>query len=390
MESALNPYSPGSGRRPIELAGREPEIDTFDLLMAKIRQRRPDRGMILHGLRGVGKTVLLNEFRRQAERADYMVITLEGRDAEGGPTAVRAKLARSLLQAGRKHNNKTAGAKLKTALGSLASFSAKLGVTGIDIGVTLNHGRADSGSIEVDLEEMIEDLSEALAENRSGLVFIIDEMQDLDAGLIAALLSVQHLASQREWPFYIAGAGLPNLPAVLSESRSYAERLFTYRSIGALPADAAESALLVPAAKYGVSFKNEAKELLLDASGGYPYFIQEYGYAVWETAPEKTITIADAKIAIEIGRQQLDQGFFPSRWDKATKAEKTFLRHMAIDGEQGSSTAELAQRAGKKQSSMTMTRSTLISKGVIYAPATGWVAFTLPGMADYITRLSQD
>lgn len=390
MESALNPYSPGSGRRPIELAGREPEIETFDLLMAKIRQRRPDRGMILHGLRGVGKTVLLNEFRRQAERADYMVITLEGRDANGGPEAVRAKLARNLLQAGRKHNNRNAGAKLKTALGSLASFSAKLGVTGIDIGVTLNQGRADSGSIEVDLEEMIEDLSGGLAENRSGLVFIIDEMQDLDTGLIAALLSVQHLANQRDWPFYIAGAGLPNLPGVLSESRSYAERLFTYRSIGALDAEAAESALLVPAAKFGVSFEKEAQEMLLRASGGYPYFIQEYGYAVWETAPEKVVNVGDAKIAIEIGRQQLDQGFFPSRWDKATKAEKTFLRHMATDGEHGSSTSELADRAGKKQSSMTMTRSALINKGIIYAPSVGRVAFTLPGMAEYITRLNQE
>lgn len=390
MESALNPYSPGSGRRPIELAGRQAEIDAFDLLMAKIRQRRPDRGMVLHGLRGVGKTVLLNEFRRQAERADYMVVSLEGRDADGGPAAVRAKLARNLLQAGRKHNSRDAGTKFREALGSLASFSAKLGVTGMDIGVTLNRGRADSGSIEVDLEEMIEDLSEALAEKRSGMVFIIDEMHDLDDGLIAALLSAQHLANQREWPFYIAGAGLPNLPTVLSESRTYAERLFNYRSIGALPEDAAESALRVPASKHGASFEDEAKDLLLQASGGYPYFIQEYGYAAWETAPEKVITLSDAKIALEIGRQQLDQGFFPSRWDRASKAEKTFLRHMAVDGEEGSSTSELALRAQKKQSSMTMTRASLIKKGIIYAPATGRVAFTVPGMADYIARLNEE
>jgi hypothetical protein len=132
------------------------------------------------------------------------------------------------------------------------------------------------------------------------------------------------------------------------------------------------------------------KDLLLQASGGYPYFIQEYGYAAWETAPEKIITLRDAKIALEIGRQQLDQGFFPSRWDRATKAEKTFLRHMATDGEEGSSTAELAQRAQKKLSSMTMTRASLIKKGIIFAPATGRVAFTVPGMADYISRLNGD
>ncbi|KRE72692.1 ATP-binding protein [Arthrobacter sp. Soil762] len=387
MESALNPYSPGSGRRPFELAGRQSEIDAFDLLLAKTRQRRPDRGIVLHGLRGVGKTVLLNEFRRQAEHSEFMVVSLEGRDAEGGPEAVRAKLARNLLQAGRKLNRRGAGTKLLAALGSIASFSAKLGVTGIDIGVNLNQGRADSGSIEVDLEELIEDLCAALAENRSGLIFIIDEMQDLDNGLITALLSAQHLANQREWPFYIAGAGLPNLPSVLSEARSYAERIFNYRSIGALTRQAAESALVVPASQYGASFVPEAKDLLLDASGGYPYFLQEYGYAAWETAPEKAITAEDALIAVEIGRAQLDQGFFPSRWKRASNAEKAFLRLMAIDGDEGSSTADLAQRAQKKQSSMSMTRASLIEKGIIYAPALGALAFTVPGMADYIRRL---
>ncbi|WP_285241792.1 ATP-binding protein [Pseudarthrobacter sp. MEB009] len=188
--------------------------------MAKIRQRHPDRGTVLHGLRGVGKTVLLNEFLRRAERADLMVITLERRGADGGLAAVRAKLARSLLQAGRKHNTRIAGAKLKAALGSLASFSAKLGVTGIDIGVALNHGRADSGSIEVDLEDLVEDLSQALAETRSGLVFIIDEMQDLDSSLMAALLSVQHLANQREWPFYISLGRAYRTSQVCSVSRA--------------------------------------------------------------------------------------------------------------------------------------------------------------------------
>jgi hypothetical protein len=388
MESALNPYSPGSGRRPFELAGRQAEIDAFDLLLAKTRQRRPDRGIVLHGLRGVGKTVLLNEFRRQAERAEFMVVSLEGRDAEGGPEATRAKLARSLLQAGRKLNRRGAGVRLVTALGSIASFSAKLGVTGIDIGVNLNRGRADSGSIEVDLEELIEDLCQALAEKRSGLIFIVDEMQDLDDGLIAALLSAQHLANQREWPFYITGAGLPNLPSVLAEARSYAERIFNYRTIGALDREAAEAALVVPASRNGARYATEAKEILLNASGGYPYFLQEFGYAAWETAPEKTVTADDAQIAVTIGQAQLDQGFFPSRWKRASKSEKAFLRLMAVDGEEGSSTSELARRAEKKQSSMTMARASLIDKGIIYAPALGTVAFTVPGMADYVKRLS--
>lgn len=389
MESDLNPYSPGSGRRPFEITGRDAETQAFDLLIGRTKLRRPDRGIVLHGLRGVGKTVLLNEFRRQSDRAGFMSVFLEGRDAEGGPEAVRAKLARNLLQAGRKVNHRGAGQAIKRSLGSVASFSAKLGVTGIDIGVDFNRGRADSGSIEVDLEEMVEDLSLALGQERLGLVFIIDEMQDLDEGLIAALLSAQHQASQREWPFYIIGAGLPNLPSALAEARSYAERLFTYRHIGALPRTAAASALVAPAAKYGATYEPEARDLLLDASGCYPYFIQEFGFAAWETAPEKRVTYQDAEIAVTIGREQLDQGFFPSRWKRASKAEKVFLQLMAVDGDAGSSTATLAERSGRKQSSMTMARASLIDKGIIYPPALGRVAFTVPGMADYIGRQAQ-
>ncbi|GAB3551595.1 ATP-binding protein [Arthrobacter tumbae] len=386
MDSDLNPYSPGSGRRPFELVGRSTEVNAFNLLIAKSQQRRSDRGIVLHGLRGVGKTVLLNEFRRQAERADFMTVSLEGRDAEGGPAAVRAKLARGLLQAARKANRRGITSTLREALGSIVSFSAKLGVTGIDIGVDLARGRADSGSIEVDLEEMVEDLSAAMTEQHRALIFIIDEMQDLDKALLTALLSTQHMAGQREWPFYIVGAGLPNLPSVLAEARSYAERLFNYRHIDALTHDAAVSALVAPAAKYGARYEVEARDLLLTASGGYPYFIQEYGHAAWETAPEKTITSQDAQIAVTIGRAQLDQGFFPSRWKRATKGEQEFLRLMALDGDEGSGTAQLAERGGRKQSSMTMNRASLIKKGIIYAPAHGRVAFTVPGMALYIQR----
>jgi hypothetical protein len=230
----------------LELAGRRAEIGSFDLLVAKTRHGRHERSMVLHGLRGVGKTVLLNEFRRQAERAEFLVVSLEGRDAAGGPAAVRAKLGRSLLQAGRRVNRPGIGKALRQALGSIASFSAQLGVTGIDIGVELARGRADSGSIEVDLEEMVEDLCTALGEKHSALVFLIDEMQEIDHPLLTALLAVQHQASQREWPFYVVGAGLPNLPAVLSGARTYAERLFSYRHIGALVPDAAAQALVVP------------------------------------------------------------------------------------------------------------------------------------------------
>lgn len=388
MHSATNPYSPGAGRSPIGLAGRTALTNDFDLLISRAAAGRTDRGIVLHGLHGVGKTVLLNDFRRRAENAGFLVVSLEGRDADGGPKAVRAKLARGLLQAGRKANSRGSTPALAAALGTIASFAAGLQVSGIDVGVGERHGRGDSGAFAVDLEETVEDTAVALAERGSALILVVDELQNLDAGLLAALLGAQHQAGQRDWPFYLVAAGLPNLPAVLTASQRYAEGLFTYRSVGALDREDSASALVAPALEQGVSYDPEALDLLLNAAGGYPYFLQEYGSAAWESAPEKRITADDARIAVEIGRAQLDQGFFPLRWRRATKAEREFLRLMAIDGPGGSSTATLAARAGKKMTSMTMTRGSLIRKGIIYAPELGQVSFTVPGMADYVRRVT--
>lgn len=370
------------------MVGRTLETNAFDLLISRSAQGRTERGIILHGLHGVGKTALLNDYRRRAEEAGFMVVWLEARDADGGPLAVRKKLARSLLQAGRKLLHRAPGEQLYRALAGVASYAERIGVTGIDIGVGAGYGRADSGSLEVDLEEMVEDLASAMAGRGSALVFFMDEMQELDAGFLSALLSVQHQAAQRDWPFYVVGAGLPNVPSILGSARPYAETLFNYRALGALSRAEAEEALVLPAAEHGVSFVPGALDVLLNASGGYPYFLQEYGSAAWESAPEKRITVEDARVAETIGRAQLDQGFFPSRWRRASRAEKDFLRLMAIDGAAGSATPTLAARAGKKMTSMTMTRASLISKGIIYAPSLGRLEFTVPGMSDYIRRIS--
>ena len=388
MHSATNPYSPGAGRKPFEITGRTALMNDFDLLVSRAAAGRTDRGIVLHGLHGVGKTVLLNDFRRRAEDAGFLVVSLEGRDAEGGPKAIRAKLARGLLQAGRKALSHGDTPALAAALGTITSFADGLQVGGIDVGVGSRHGRGDSGEFAVDLEETVEDISRALAERRSALIIVVDEMQNLDPALLAALLGAQHQAGQRDWPFYLVAAGLPNLPATLNQSQRYAEGLFTYRRVGALDREDAGTALAAPARDLGVSYEPEALDLLLNAAGGYPYFLQEYGSAAWESAPRELITAADARVAVEIGRAQLDQGFFPMRWRRATKAEREFLRLMAMDGAAGSGTATLAARAGKKMTSMTMTRSSLIRKGIIYAPSLGQVAFTVPGMADYVQRVS--
>jgi len=386
MHSSLNPYSPGSGLRPPALAGREAQLEAFDTLLARTGNGLQDRGMILWGLRGVGKTVLLNRLAVMARDHRWLVVEMEARPGAAGAATNRAQLGRELLKAGRRTLGARVRGRAKDAIGSIASFSFRIGVTGMSLGIDRREGRADSGDLETDLEEVVEDVTSALAPSRRGFAIFVDEMQELDEELLASLLSVQHLAGQRGWPFYVIGAGLPNLPARLSEARSYAERLFDYQEIGTLSTAAADAALVQPARSHGASFVEEALALLVDASGRYPYFIQEYGKAIWDVAQETPFTIDDAHAAVESGTAQLDQGFFPARWDRATPAERAYLRAMAMDGDAGSRTGAVAERLGKDAGSLSPVRAQLIAKGLVYAPEHGRIAFTVPGMAAFIER----
>ena len=385
-----NPYSPGSGRRPPELVGRTGELEAFDTLRARVRNGLSDRGIILTGLRGVGKTVLLNETHRMAEAFEWLTVRIEARRDEAGTRAVRRALARELVVSARKLTRTTMTGKMRDALGTVSSFNAKLGATGIELGVQRNTGRADSGDIEVDLLELVEDLAIALGDQRRALGIFIDEMQDLDSETLGALIAAQHAANQRDWPFYVIGAGLPNLPRVLTETRSYAERLFNYRPIGKLDRADAGYALREPAERLGAEFQHDALSALLDATGGYPYFIQEYGQAAWNLAPDRLITDADAVAAVQFGTEQLDAGFFRSRWDRATPSERRMLYAMAADGAGPSPTASVAQRMGLQPSSLGPYRAALIVKGLVYAPEHGQIAYTVPGMAGYVSRHHDD
>jgi hypothetical protein len=211
-------------------------------------------------------------------------------------------------------------------------------------------------------------------------------MQDAPSEVLAALLATQHRAGQEGWPFVIIGAGLPSLPRTLSEARSYAERLFDYRVVGPLSPPDAAAALLEPARTLGGDYTSAALELILEASSGYPYFLQEFGHATWNEAIDNPFTASDARVAIERGRAQLDGGFYRSRWDRATNAERQLLRAMTADSGSPSSTSTVADRMGKSPSGIGPARAALISKGLIYAPEHGLVAFTVPGMHDYIQR----
>jgi len=389
MDRSLNPYNPGAGLRPPALVGRAAETDAFEVMVARAAARMPNRGMVLSGLRGVGKTVLLNELRARDERAGGFVAAVEGQRGEQGQDAVRRRLAREFLIAVRRLSKPGMPARLRAALGAVSSFSIKAGVTGIALDVATSAGRADSGDLETDVGELVEDLADALGDGGLAFALFIDEMQDVDLPTLSALLATQHGAGQRGRPFYIIGAGLPSLPGVLSQARSYAERLFDYHRIGALDRGPALAALRDPALANGADYEQPALDLLVAAAQGYPYFLQEYGRAIWDIAQAAPFTAGDATAALEYGLARLDEGFFTARWERATRVEREFLAAMAVEAGGACATLALATRLGKKVSAIGPARAGLIGKGLIYAPDHGMVAYTVPGMATFIRRQYQ-
>lgn len=382
----MNPFAPGSGLRPPALEGRSGEIEAFERLIARTKRGASERGILLSGLRGVGKTVLLNSFAAEAERNDWFVVQIEAQPTAEGKKATRQKLARAMEVGARRLRTKSAWGHIKDVMGSIGSFNVTLGFTGVSATLGTTAGRADSGNLDIDLEELVEDLAKAMAKSEAGFGIFIDEMQDLDDELLGALISVQHLAGQKGWPFYLIGAGLPNLPGKLSATRSYSERLFDYRTIGALDHGSAADAINLPMNNLGAHLDTDALRALVTAAGGYPFFLQAYGKSAWNVASSETVNLGDARLAIEIGTEQLDAGFFMSRWQRATPGERQYLRAMAEDQDEASSTAQVASRMNRAASQLTVARSSLIAKGLIYAPDHGEVRFTVPGMSAFIGR----
>jgi hypothetical protein len=285
-----------------------------------------------------------------------------------------------------------AGDKLKKALATFKAFSVKVDATGawsFGLDVAPAQGRGDSGELESDLSELIKDLAEAAQEQNRGLAILIDEAQDLNNDELKALCAICHQGGQRDWPFLLALAGLPNLPKVLSEAKSYAERLFTYREITQLEQDAARQALTKPAATEGVSWEEAAVSYVVKETRSYPYFLQEYGQATWNAAGGTTLTYDDARVGAVSGQAHLDAGFYRGRWERAAPAQRAYLEAMAQDGEGPSQSGEVATRLGKTPTGVGPIRDSLIKKGLIYSPEHGQIAYTVPGMADFIARQPQ-
>lgn len=389
MDPLLNPYTPGSGRTPPALVGRDAELTGAELLIRRTRQGKAGRSLMLYGLRGVGKTVLLNEMRHRAADAGWLTASMEAKQDKKGAEQSRARLSREISSSARqlKSWRERSTDKIKVAWATISSFSITAGVGPLTVGTEIAPSqRASSGTLELDLEDLIADIVPALQESGIGMALFIDEIQDLDKAMLEALLATQHRAAQNEWPFYVFGAGLPMVPATLAEARSYAERQFDYRHIDRLSPEEARTALVQPAEEAGVEFTEAAAATVLASAQGYPYFLQVYGDLVWQIADTSPVSVGAATSATAAGIGEIDRSLFRSRWDRATPKQKDLMIAMS-DDDGPSSISDLAARMGKKRpSDISVFRDELIRKGLIYAPERGYLEFTVPLMTDYVRR----
>jgi len=399
MDPIRNPYAPGAGQRPPELAGRDEQLGAFDIVLERVAKGRPERSLVLTGLRGVGKTVLLNALRSAAVRRGWGTGKLEARPDQ----RLRRPLSSALHQAVRELGHPEPD-QVAQVLGVIRAFAQRDAVPGTKlrdiwnpgIDVPAAKGRADSGDIEIDLVELFTDVGGLAADVGKGVAVFIDEMQDLGPDDVSALCAACHEISQSGLPIIVVGAGLPHLPAVLSASKSYSERLFRYQRIDRLARDAADKALTAPALDEDAVFEADALEAMYAATGGYPYFIQAYGKAVWDVAPTSPVTADDVAVAAPEAETELAVGFFGSRYERATPGERDYLRAMAdaavaiVDSgevldEIGSvSTADVAAELGKKTQALSPARDALLKKGLIYSGERGRIAFTVPHFGRYL------
>lgn len=378
LRQELNPFMPGAGMQPPELVGRERDLEIVDRMIARTKLNNLDRGIIFSGLRGVGKTVLLVKLQEMAAGKDMLTAKIE---SSGNPDDDYEAIFHEINLAAMKIH--LVGG-LKKRLGDVISNikSMSFGAFGLSASVS-RESSAQTSENPFKLELLIESITTELKKSNSGLYLFIDELQEMADEPLGTLMSIQHKMGQRSLPFYIIGAGLP----MLSKSRSYAERLFEYRTIGQLSdADAAEG-FQKPARRNGRPFTDDALNELIKVSSGYPYFIQAYGKAAWNASGSNPIPLQAVTKSEACARAELDDGLYSARWQRTTPTGRRYLAAMAkIGTESPSSTAEVADRLGKSTGEISMTRDKLIKLGLIYSPEYGKVAFTVPGMGEFILR----
>jgi hypothetical protein len=388
MDPVRNPFAPGAGAPPPELAGRDELRETIRVALARIRAGRPTKSSLLIGLRGVGKTVLLDRMRSDAEADGVHTLRIEAPENRSLPAILAPQLRVSLLRLSRQER---ARALAQRALRGLSGFASALKVKYQDIEVGLDFepepGLADNGDLEHDLQALLEAVGEAAREGETALALFIDELQYVPEDEVAALITALHRAAQRRLPIALVGAGLPQLRGRMGRAKSYAERLFEFAEIGALAREDAERAIAKPIRDEGAEITTEGLERIVRETEGYAYFLQEWGKHSWDAAPASPITADDVAAASAAAVATLDASFFAVRFDRLTPAEKKYLRAMAEIGGGPHRSGDIADVHNKKVTTLAPVRAQLIAKGMIWSPNHGDTAFTVPLFDSFMRRI---
>ena len=388
MDPISNPFAPGAGTRPPELAGRDELFRIVRVALERTRQQRSTKSVLLVGLRGVGKTVLLDRMRDDAEAAGIYTMRIEAPEGRSLPAILAPALRQALLRLSRIEQAKGLAQR---ALRALAGFATALKVKYQDIEVgfdfTPEPGLADNGDLELDLQTLLEASGIAAKEASTALALFLDQMQYIKEAELAALITALHRTAQRGLPVILVGAGLPQLRGRMGNAKSYAERLFDFPEVGPLAPEEARRAIEKPANDENVEVTPEALDLIVAKTRGYPYFVQEWGKHSWEAADASPITAADVESASASAIAALDESFFRVRFDRLTRSEKRYLRAMAELGAGPHRSGDIAALLGRGVTSLGPTRASLINKGMIYSPSHGDTAFTVPLFDEFMRRI---
>lgn len=388
MDPVTNPFSPGAGTPPPELAGRDDLLETVRIALERTRRGLPTKSILMVGLRGVGKTVLLDRMRDDAEAMGLQTVRIEAPEGRSLPAMLAPQLRLALIRLSRNEQAKDLASR---ALRGLAGFAKALKIKYQDIEVGLDFdpepGLADNGDLEHDLQALLEAVGAAARQAGTALILFVDELQYVEEDELAALVTALHRCAQRRMPVVLVGAGLPQLRGQMGRAKSYAERLFDFPEIGPLSEDAARLAIAKPANEQGVRIDADALDRISQQTRRYPYFLQEWGKHAWDVAKASPITRADVEVASVAAVAALDESFFRVRFDRLTPAEKRYLRAMAELGPGPHRSGDIADILGRKVTSLGPIRNQLISKGMVWSPSHGDTGFTVPLFDEFMRRI---
>lgn len=387
MDAGDNPYAPGAGTRPPLLAGRDDLVSNATIALARARRGRHGKSFVAVGLRGVGKTVVLNRVLELAEAENYSVAYIEAHDGASLASLLVPRLKEIVLRIDRMEGAKALGRKaLSTLKGFAKSFNVNMGDVEVSFDFDNDGKRADSGDIAADLPELFTVLGQAAADRKTAVAILIDEIQYLDEAEVGALIMSIHRSNQRSLPIVLIAAGLPQILGKMGDSKSYAERLFDFPRVEALGKADAISAVAVPAVEEGVTFTPEALDLIFDVTRGYPYFLQEWAFVTWNLAQSTPIEAAIVRAAEKEAIRRLDESFFRVRLERMTPTERRYMQAMGRLGPGPHASGDIAKRYGASVSTVAPLRANLIAKGMIWSPSYGVTDFTVPLFDEFIRR----